>query len=361
MDIIRSIPQFEKLRGPWNALAGKLLNPLLRHEWFLCCANAFHADATLRICIIQKKGNLVAAAPLVAVKTGLKERWELLGVSQLYEPCGFLYDSLQSLSVLTHGLQAQGFPLILQRIGADSVDVSSFKNIPFNRGFTFTRATSPILSLRLPNSYSQLLAKRSANFRYDLKRKQARAKAMGLYGIEFIDPSPTELPNLMQIVLEVEGSGWKGGKGSSLKQKAYLGQFFKEYSRLVAEEGMLRIALLRIDDKIVAVQLSIEASKKLWVLKMGYDEAYSHISPGYLLTAETIRNAIDRKLAGYEFLGVAEPWQERWGAESRAHQLSLFYPASVRGAMSFLLDGVEVTRKHIFARIRNFNNKSPQS
>jgi CelD/BcsL family acetyltransferase involved in cellulose biosynthesis len=360
MEIIRSVREFEALRTQWNLLAEKLKNPLLLYEWFFYCAKTFQPDGTLRICIIRENGKLNAAAPLVATQTGIRKRWELLGVSQLYEPCGFLYDSFESLSALIQGLLCQGFPLVLQRVGMDLEEALSSKKIPFNKGFMLTRATSPSLSLRLPNSYNQLLAERSAKFRNDLKRKLTRAKAMGSYGVEFIDPSPNELSRLLQILFEVEGSGWKGANSSSLKSKPFLGKFFKHYSLLAAKKGLLRLALLRIDNQVAAIQLSIEYFKRLWVLKIGYDEAYSNISPGYLLTAETIRNAIERQLDRYEFLGVAEPWQERWGSERRSYYLIMVYPASVRGALSFLIDGAESAKKLISSRIKNFSTICPQ-
>ena len=355
MDIILSIQQFEELREEWNVLADRLRTPLLRHEWFFSCAKTFHAEESLRICIIRNSGKLVAAAPLVAVRSQGCERWEVLGASQLYEPCGFLYDSFESLSALIRDLLTPGFPLMLQRFEADSPAVIGFKNVPINIGVSLTRTTSPTLSLGLPASWGDLLAARSANFRYDLKRKYSKAKAGGTFSAEFIDPEPAEIHKLMRTVLEVEGSGWKGDRGSSLRHNELLGSFFNEYSRLAANEGMLRIAILRIDGKVIAVQLGIEAYERLWVLKMGYDEAYSRISPGFLLTAEAVRDAINRKLTAYEFLGVAEPWEERWGAERRTHMLVLVYPSTARGVLAFLIDGTAVIQRRVLTHFKQLN------
>jgi CelD/BcsL family acetyltransferase involved in cellulose biosynthesis len=157
----------------------------------------------------------------------------------------------------------------------------------------------------------------------------------------------------MTTLMEVEGSGWKGIRGSSLRHNELLGRFFMNYSRLAAAEGILRIALLRIDDKVIAVQLGIEAYGRLWVLKMGYDEGHSRISPGFLLTAGVGRDAIERNLIAYEFLGSAEPWEERWGAQCRDYLTALVYPPTIFGAMAIMMDGISVIRRRTALRLRH--------
>jgi hypothetical protein len=67
----------------------------------------------------------------------------------------------------------------------------------------------------------------------------------------------------------------------------------------------------------VAAQLSVEYADRLWVLKIGYDERWSRCSPGWQLLAETMRDAFDRRLRSYEFLGSDEPWLHGWKTQSR--------------------------------------------
>ena len=346
-EIVTSYLAFNELRQQWNGLADKLENPLLRHEWFLCCAKAFHRDGSLRVCIVRSDGELVAAAPLASVRSLGVERWEFIGVSTLYEPCGFLFDSLGSLNNLVEGIINQGKPLILQRLETGSPVIRAIRKIPISRAISHFRVTKPTLSVRLPNDWKYHLSGRSANFRYDLKRKFRRAKAKGKVSAKCITIKPESLYKWFKKLIEVEGSGWKGVRGSSLLHNKALGLFFKEYSKLAAEEKMLKISLLQIDGKVISAQLVIEAYKRLWVLKMGYDETYSRISPGFLLTAETVRAAIERNIEAYEFLGSSEPWEERWGTKSRPYSLVMIYPATIMGALALLKDGLIVFRQRL--------------
>ena len=348
-ELITSIARYEELREPWNLLADNFKNPLVRHEWFLCCARNFHKEGSLRIGILHGDDDtLLAAAPLVAISLHGSIRWELLGAGKLYEPCGFLYNDLQSLAILIAFLVDQNYPILLHRIESISLIIKIFKEVTRKRGLLLTRASASVLSLILHGSWEELLESRSANFRSNLKRKYSQARQWGTFVVELAKPHPANVEEMLAAVEEVEGSGWKGVRKSSLRHNHPIGFFFRDYVLLATEEGILRIALLKIGGKVVAVQLGIVAHQRFWVLKMGYDELYKKISPGFLLTAEVIRDAIQNKLYSYEFLGSAEPWEERWGPETMPHSLMLFYPPNVRGLSALAKDTLTIVYRRLF-------------
>jgi predicted N-acyltransferase len=47
--MVRSIRQLEALRDEWDALAAPFESPLLDHDWFTSCAEAFHSGEDLQI------------------------------------------------------------------------------------------------------------------------------------------------------------------------------------------------------------------------------------------------------------------------------------------------------------------------
>jgi len=115
-------------------------------------------------------------------------------------------------------------------------------------------------------------------------------------------------------------------------------QFFLRYATLAAESGLVRFSFLDLDAKAVAAQLSVEYADRLWVLKIGYDEAWSRLSPGWQLMAETVRYAFDRKLKSFEFLGSDEAWLHRWDTEDRELSTLASYPATVLGMYGLAID-----------------------
>jgi CelD/BcsL family acetyltransferase involved in cellulose biosynthesis len=102
-----------------------------------------------------------------------------------------------------------------------------------------------------------------------------------------------------------------------------------------------------VNDTPIAAQLSVEYASRLWVLKIGYDEAWSHCSPGWQLLAETLRDAFDRKLKSYEFLGTDEHWLHGWTTEERDFRTVAWYPATPSGLYGLAAD----TTHRVLARV----------
>ena len=91
--MVLSIPQFEQLRDEWDGLAASFATPLLDHDWFLSCAEAFQTGSSLCVLTVRKGGALVGAAPLVRESTPTGRRVAMLGASKLYDPTGWIYSS----------------------------------------------------------------------------------------------------------------------------------------------------------------------------------------------------------------------------------------------------------------------------
>ena len=96
------------------------------------------------------------------------------------------------------------------------------------------------------------------------------------------------------------------------------------------------------------MELGVEAYGRLWGLKIGYDENLSAVAPALQLAHASIHTAFERRLDSYEFLGVSEPWQERWKPSRRDYELAMIYPFSLggmAGATRDLLAAVSRRRK----------------
>jgi CelD/BcsL family acetyltransferase involved in cellulose biosynthesis len=151
-------------------------------------------------------------------------------------------------------------------------------------------------------------------------------------------------------LVRIEAAGWKYRNGSSLQQRDSLRRFFLRYALLASEAGVLRFSFLDVGGKPIAAQLSIECADRLWVLKIGYDEAWSRCSPGWQLLAETMRYAFERKLKSYEFLGSDEPWLHGWITEARDLGTLACYPATLLGLYGLAADTFGRVRARVGSR-----------
>ncbi len=337
--MVRSVQQLKALGDEWDALSARFRLPLLDHDWFVSCAEAFHRDEDLRILTIRDGSSLSGAAPLVHERASAGRRLMLLGVSRLYEPCGWLFSSERALSELVDRALALGQPMILQRIPAESVTRAALTALPRYRAVTVVRSTAASLAVAARGSLDVYYTSLSSRITSNLPRVRKKAeKALGPVTVEQLDPRPSEVDELLELVIAVEGSGWKGRRGSALGSRADLREFFRRYCHRAAEKSRLRVSRLSFGSHVAAVELSLEAYARMWQLKIGYHEQLAPFYPGLHLTESSIRSTFERGLDAYEFLGSAAAWQEEWRPEARRYETLAVYPVTAPGVIGACQD-----------------------
>ena len=125
INVVRTKKDFKGISQDWNNLAISYKNPLLLHDWFLCCAEAFYKEEDLQIITVRSHGRIIAIAPLVRIKRNGINTLELLGASYLHEPCCLLYENEEALCALLEAVLETGNPLFLQKIPSISSAESS--------------------------------------------------------------------------------------------------------------------------------------------------------------------------------------------------------------------------------------------
>lgn len=336
--ILRTADELAAVRDEWHVLSATTQSPLLDHDWWWCCARALHPTNSLRIVMVRDGDRLVAAAPLVAVDRLGFRRLEFIGMHTLNEPSGLLYSSEAALEALLRALVSLGVPFALARLEARSLTSRLLSSLVAAPGLVIVRTSASSLSVPLRGNWSEFEQLLSHRARVSLPRLHRRAGRLGPVRSETLSPSPDEVEGLLQVVMQVEASGWKGRNGSAISLRPDLRKFFSEYSRSAASAGRLRISLLWFGERVAAVQLGVVAHRKWWQLKIAYDESMGEHSPGLQLTHAVIQRAFDEDLAAFEFLGSAEAWEELWNPVEREYELAAVYPPTVTSAFALAVD-----------------------
>jgi len=338
MQVIRSIQHLDALRDDWNALADRHEQPLLRHEWFSCCARTLHNERDLRVVVVGCQGLLAAAAPLVVERSALGQRLGFLGSADLHEPAGLLYRDEEALQALLAGVLSIGLPVQLQRMDARSPVPQALRTSVRWPGTSIVLRTAPSYGVSTGPGWAAYLDSLSSRITGNLKRVRRRAERTLGVRVACLSPDVGEVDSLLGLLLTVEGSGWKGRRGTALDKKPRLASFFRLYVKAAAEQGFLRVFVLRLADRVAAVEFDVEMYGRLWQLKIGYDEALRDHYPGLQLVQESIRYAFDSGLRGFEFLGSAEGWEARWNPETREFITVLVYPGTASGVWALGVD-----------------------
>ncbi len=308
-------------------------------------------SADLDVVVIEDEQGVAAVAPLVRRKE-YPPVSELLGLRELGEPSDFIYRDERALAALIDLAGRKRAPIVLQRVLASSPSVEAIRRGYRGAGVVVIRPAnnSPHVALTgAGKDPDQLL---SSRLRSDLRRAQRKAESQGKVTYEIHAPrTAQEFLPLYEQALQVEAAGWKGRGGSAVAKNELQRAFFSRYGELASEAGVLRLAFMRLDGVLAAMQYAVEWNGGFWLLKVGYDEAYSKCSPGQLLMQYTLRYAAERGLVSYEFLGSAESWTQRWTTAERATVRIAVYPFGLAGMFALGRDVLRAVRRKVAARI----------
>lgn len=344
--VISDRQTFKSMRDEWNTLAEGFASPFLRHEWFEACFDTLYSKGVLpQIVTVYSGGRLRAAAPLIAVRRAGLRQLQVLGAEIIHEPCGFLYDGEAALMELFHAIFQTRTSLALSRFNIRSQDTLMLREQWSSGGFRLDKSGASSLRVPLKRTWKEFEASMSSGRRSDLRGYRRRAERLGEVEFEIIPSEVSTLDQHLEELFRLEASGWKGREGSAILCHPHIHRFYTEYARSAAEAGMLRLFFLRIGGKTVAARLAVEHSKRLWDLRMGYDESFSRCAPGVLLTHETLRYAVDQGLEAYEFLGRAEAWERHWPCEEEEYASTRVYPFSLQGQLALVQDGCRLAAK----------------
>ena len=328
MTVISTLDELDAEASRWETLDAVARTPAQRFAWVRACAAAFGDD--LRIVLLEEEGEIVAAAPL----TDRAGTLELLGARDLFEPGDFLYRDEAALEELAARLARMKRALVLHRTWANGPVEAAVRRAFRGRGVVLRRdaGETPVLDF----AGAPVEARFNARRRGDIRRARRRADDLGAVSAEVLSPEPGEVAPMLEEVVAVEAAGWKGVHGTALAQDPERRRFFEEYAALAAAEGALRVARLRIGSETAAVQLAVEHRRRLWLLKIGYDERFARCSPGTLLMLEAARWASEQGLEAIELLGSSEAWTRFWTVDGRRCVALYAYPAGLGGAKSLV-------------------------
>lgn len=355
-EVLTNVADLAAVAEDWETLARPFRNPLLGADWFQACAETLCREADLRVGIVRSSGSICAIAPLVVVRRDGMEWLEILGTSKLYEPTGFLYDSMASLEYLVAGLVGLGMPTLLTRIPKESPIGAVCDRIAKFKCIVVSKIAANSAYVDSTGKWDEYFRSISSQRRYDYQRKRKRLERAGQVTIRVESPaSRSELSCLLEEVYRIEGSGWKGRAGSALIANESIRRFMARFSELACKRGSLRVCFLCVQGIAIATILGIEQEGRFWVLKIGYDEQWARCSPGIQITMETIRYAFENHLEAYEFLGSEEPWQAMWPRSQHHFVTVVLYPLSLKGLLAFGRHGLRIllsraTRKRAAAK-----------
>lgn len=90
--------------------------------------------------------------------------------------------------------------------------------------------------------------------------------------------------------MKVEGSGWKGRRGTALGSDRQHADFFREMCAGFASDSRLELLSLQTDERALAMKCNIVSNGVTFCFKIAYDEELARFSPGIHLEVANIEH-----------------------------------------------------------------------
>ena len=312
---VEALPGFEGLDEPrWNGLLDQARLPsiFLTWQWQTVWARAFLGGRPLHLLrIADDAGTLTGLLPLYDEAPGERRLVGGVDVSDyldLIAPAGREEDGWQAL---LHHRAGDPAAWDLHGIRALSPTLEILPRLSLASGLRASverEDRCPVLEL--PSSWETYLEQLSGKNRHELKRKIRKLER--------------ELPGT-SVRSHASPEGWEGelAKFLRLHRLSKVGKarfmdermegFFREITRALAAAGWARLWFLDREGAGVAAFLCFEYRGSVGLYNSGFDPQHAKLSPGIVLLAHVIRDAIERGVALFDFLRGEEPYKYAFG------------------------------------------------
>ncbi|MEX0895311.1 MAG: GNAT family N-acetyltransferase [Patescibacteria group bacterium] len=310
--IISSREELQELEPAWCDLLEKtesstfFSTPTFQLSWL----NTMGADRTPQYVVCFDDQELVAVMPLIEVanQPGVLESVGSVDVTDYYEPSIQAERSAEVLEALLAQLAKTSTTLRLYGLPGNSPVLWLHSSSKFSVTKT-EQAVSP--QIALPHEWQEYLQQLDRKQRHEVKRKLRKVEAI---------PHQFEVLTEQQTVADALPDFFQLHQASSPEKAAFWNQqtraFFTQLVTQAAIKQQLKLFFLQIDNSRVATMLVFEYASTYYLYNSGFNPtAYRSLSTGTVLTAYTIRHAIENNIVTYDFLRGKETYKFRLGGK----------------------------------------------
>lgn len=306
--VLTSPAELEAIVEDWDALALASGSPFVTVAWLSSWWEAYGTGTMAVLVLRDGAGRLLAGIPCrrlsrttwASMSNVQSGNWQAVAADDQAERAAW-----RALTRLAPGLRLQG---LVEDAGGTAAARGELASAGY-RIVATSGSRSPFL--RLPATYEELLASRSHDLRSQANRRRRALQKLGPVRLRVVAGGP-DLPEALDQVFRLEGSDWKTRAGTAILADPALERLYRAFAVRAATRGWLRLCLLEAGDEAVAASYCCAFGGTGYLLKTGYDTGFSAFSPGLVLTAETLRAAIEEGLSAYDFLGGPDPYKLRW-------------------------------------------------
>ncbi|MFC6669021.1 GNAT family N-acetyltransferase [Marinobacterium aestuariivivens] len=189
--------------------------------------------------------------------------------------------------------------------------------------------------------YESYLSQRPSRVVNTIKRKFKKLDAVGNWELSIYTELET-IESKLKDYHRVYASSWKA-------QEPYP-EFINGFARMCAKKDSLRLGVLELEGKAIAVQLWVVANRTAYIYKLAYDRAFKSLSPGTLLTTKMIERVIEiDNVKKIDFLTGLDAFKMEWMERSRClYGVQIVNYRRPSGLVVLLINELSKLKKYFF-------------
>jgi CelD/BcsL family acetyltransferase involved in cellulose biosynthesis len=367
VELVTRTDGLDALADEWRRLAVRRGNPFITPEWFQAWLRAYGPGWAPHVAVVRSPdGGLQGLVPLIR-STGARRATLRSCRGDRFHPVAEPGDEEAVAAAAATALAPRDRPvgsLVLDNVDSDAGWWPALAAAAPAGLATVKRPEIPLPFVELQGlSWEQYLAGRSRDLRSQLGRKMRSLHREHEVRVRRTQRRE-ELPDDLSSLFALHEARWAQRGDVSAFAKPAVRAFHADFAAAALERGWLRLYLLEVDGAPIAASYGWLIGTRWSYLQAGLDPAWSRHSPGFLLLAETIREAISQGASEYDMLLGNEAYKLRFATSSRrGHtvvlarrsdslvRLSAASRARLRGAWQRLPAGSRAHAKKLAVRI----------
>jgi CelD/BcsL family acetyltransferase involved in cellulose biosynthesis len=337
IQLVTEVSELEALADEWRPLAERRGNAFVTPEWFLAWLASCGRGWEPRVAVVRTaEGALRGLLPLVSSQEGGRRTLRFCPVGDRFHPVADVKDE-RAVAIAAAPVVAQDRDfgsLLLENVDADADWWHALAEASPAAMATVERAESVLPFVELTGlDWEEYLAGRSRQLRSQVRRKLrslSREHDVHFRHTQSSGDVDGDLGNLFRL----HDARWAERPERSAFSDPAVRAFHVEFARAALERGWLRLTAMEVDGAPIAALYGWLIGGRWSYYQAGFDPAWSRHSPGFLLLAETIREAIEDGASEYDLLLGEEQFKRRFATSSRSVCTVVLAPRGRRAHIS---------------------------
>ena len=339
VEIITTLDEFMQLKPIWDKHLESVqsYDPFLSHDWFKLWLDHFYENKELLILLLFEENEPVAIAPLQVTSDVLKgvtvRTVSLIG--NVYSPIRyFLFRSqndAQRIALLVRIIDffrsrfrdwdvINLYPIV-EEDGAFAVlkEAVRLSGLNYYEAFAFGNWFID----EIDYSGEEYFNRRPGNIRKNVPVRIRKLEKKGELEFKMVKEEK-DVDCFMDIYYDLYAKSWQ-------KSESVGPIFHRDFAKIAAKNGWLRLGFLFLDGIPMACQFWLCANRYAYIMKLFYDQEYTKYAPGKILTVEMMKYVIDfDKTTTVDYLHGDQSYKKDWTPKRRERKQILIYNNNVR-------------------------------